>query len=147
MSDHSAHAEALIADLDSGGSSASQEAVFSLAELGDAAVVPLLAVIGRLTVGGQRRALDVLHRLPHVAAAAAAPDRFVAEALLPLLDSDDDVVVGWTADALAHFRVVEAVPKLAQALHRVEEAGVPGDWAGPAGLRRALALLRSSAAS
>lgn len=146
MPDHSAHIEALVADLDGGGSNASQEAVFSLAELGGAAVVPLLAAIGRFTVGGQRRALDVLHRLPPEAVDAAA-DRLVAEALLPLLESDDDVVVGWTADALARFRVREAVPNLAQALHRVEDAGVPADWTGPAGLRRALALLSSPSAS
>ncbi|MEZ5980324.1 MAG: HEAT repeat domain-containing protein [Planctomycetota bacterium] len=130
----------LIAELDSDESNVADDAQHDLGSIGADAVEPVLRALPKLRVYGQRCVLDLLTSWPaQLLLDARRPT--VAEVVIPLLSSEDEVVRCWSAEALAHVGAVEAVPELRRALERSKQARTPLDWYEPVTLRRTLTAL------
>jgi hypothetical protein len=132
--------DTLLAVLAGDDTNAIQEAIYSLAELGEPAISPVLSVIGELGVFPQRCALDLIERWPlEQTRAAVRPS--VTDVLIPLLESQDAVVRQRAADGLNRIGGHEAVPALEAALARSKANSTPPDWTEPVSLRAALTAL------
>lgn len=122
----------LVALLNSEDTSEAQEAQDELELYGPVILDPLLEATPRLGAYGQLCAIELLDELG---------DRRAATVLILMLDSENDVVREWAANALGKLRVEEAIPKLREAYENVQRRGKPLDWTEPEALRTALTQL------
>ncbi|HEU0131558.1 MAG TPA: HEAT repeat domain-containing protein [Mycobacteriales bacterium] len=122
---------ALVARLDATGG-ACCEAEAALTALGAAAVPALTRALPGLTPKAQLHAVDAL---------VAIGDPAAGGALAALLDSPDDRVRTWAANALAELGVTAAVPALERAWAATKAARTPLTFLLPVALRAALTAL------
>jgi hypothetical protein len=130
----------LIAKLNSNETAVAEEAQLDLQDLGLEAIAPVLNAVPTLGVFGQRCVLDLLESQPvEMLRQVTAPS--VAQVVMSLLASEDEVVREWAANVLRHVDARESVPLLRLALERTQKARIPADWTEPVALRRALTAL------
>jgi HEAT repeats len=122
----------LVSLLNSEDTSEAQEAQDELELYGPAILDQLLEATPRLGAYGQLCAIELLEGLG---------DRRAATVLIPMLDSENDVVREWAARALGELGIKEAVPRLREAYEAVQRRGKPLDWTEPGALRTALTQL------
>jgi hypothetical protein len=122
----------LIAQLGDGSGDVAEEAKAELVSIGAVVVEPLIAAVTSLPRIGQLSAIEIFEDIGDAAAGAV---------LTQMLASEHATVREWSALALAHLVVREAVPALQAAYRRQRASGDGPDFTEAAGIRRALTVL------
>jgi hypothetical protein len=128
---------ALVAALDDENTNDAEEAHLELTrDFGTGALEPLLAVAPTFSDFGRLCAIELFESIGDLRAAPV---------LIPWLQSDNEVVRSWSAEALGELRAGEAVPDLLAAWAAAKQRGTPPDWSEPHNIRRALHMLGARA--
>jgi HEAT repeat protein len=122
----------LITDLDGDDTTAAEEAQAALGSYGSAVLEPLMAAAPSFDRFGQLCAIELFQEIG---------DARAADVLIPMLDSNEDTVREWAAQALGDLGVRQAVPALQRAYAAVKDRGTPLDCTEPLSIRIALTEL------
>lgn len=122
----------LIAQLGDGSGDVAEEAKAELVSMGAIVVEPLMAAVTSLPRIGQLLAIEIFDDIGDAAAGAI---------LTQMLASEHATVREWSALALAHLDVREAVSALQAAYRRQRASGDGPDFTEAVGIRRALTML------